>query len=124
MIEAPSYPMAPRNLSGPPMRFIDILITCPDREQAESIARACLEQKLAACANIGAPIESLYRWQGAIEQADEVPLLLKTRADLFERVRETVMPLHSYETPCIVATDLVATDAAYAAWLEAETTLS
>jgi periplasmic divalent cation tolerance protein len=103
------------------MRFIDVLVTCPDRALAETIARACVEEHLAACANIGGEIASIYRWKGAIEQAAEIALLLKTRADLFDRLSARVKELHSYEVPCIVATEFVALDSAYAAWLEAET---
>ena len=61
------------------MQFIDVLVTCPDRAVAESLARTLLQERLAACANIGAGISSLYWWKGVIEAAEEVPLLLKTR---------------------------------------------
>ena|SRR5689334_1572200 len=103
------------------MRFIDVLITCPDRTSAEGIARACVEERLAACANIGAGVNSIYRWKGAVEQSEEVPLLLKTRAELFESLAAHVKALHPYEVPCIVATDLLYLDEAYAKWLEGET---
>lgn len=103
------------------MTFIDVLITCPDRNCAEKIARACIDERLAACANIGAPIDSIYRWKGTIEMADELPLFLKTRASLFDKLSARVRELHPYDTPCIVATEFVAVEAAYAAWLEAET---
>jgi periplasmic divalent cation tolerance protein len=102
-------------------KFIDVLITCPDSAVASRIAQACVEVRLAACANIGGEIASIYRWKGAIEQANEVPLWLKTRADLFDRLCAHVKPRHPYEVPCIVAVDLVQIDPAYAAWLEQET---
>jgi periplasmic divalent cation tolerance protein len=102
------------------MTFIDVLVTCPDRASAETIARALVEEKLAACANIGAGIASIYRWKGAIEQADEIPLMLKTRSDLFGRLAERVKALHTYEVPCIVAMELTDIEPAYAAWLEQE----
>lgn len=103
------------------MTFIDILITCPDRASAETIARACIEQRLAACASIGGPMTSIYRWQGVIETAAEASLTLKTRFSLFARLSACVRALHPYEVPCIVASELVAVEPAYAAWLEAET---
>jgi periplasmic divalent cation tolerance protein len=103
------------------MRFIDVLITCPDRAVAETIARACIDERLAACANIGGEIASIYRWKGAIEQANEIPLLLKTRTSLFDRLSARAKALHPYEVPCIVATEFFALDVAYAAWLEQET---
>jgi periplasmic divalent cation tolerance protein len=106
---------------GDAMRFIDVLVTCPDHALAETIARACIEERLAACANIGGEIASIYRWKGAIEQAAEIPLTLKTRADLFDRLSARVKALHPYDVPCIVATEFVALDDAYATWLEGET---
>jgi len=102
------------------MKFIDVLVTCPDRASAETIARALVEERLAACANIGAGIASIYRWKGAIEQSDEIPLMLKTRSDLFDRLAARVKALHTYEVPCIVAMELTDIEPAYAAWLEQE----
>ena len=101
--------------------FIDVLVTCPDRAIAEAIAGACVEARLAACANIGAGVASIYRWKGAIERADEIPLFLKTRARLFEKLAARVKALHPYEVPCIVAAELTQIDPAYAQWLTNET---
>jgi periplasmic divalent cation tolerance protein len=101
--------------------FIDVLVTCPDRACAEAIARACIEGRLAACANIGGEIASIYRWKGAVEQAGEVPLFLKTRGHLFENLAARVKALHPYEVPCIVAAELTQIDPAYAQWLADET---
>lgn len=103
------------------MSFIDIVITCPDRAGAETIARACMEERLAACANIGGSVTSIFRWKGAIETADEITLTLKTRASLFDKLSQRVKALHPYEVPCIIAMELEAVEPAYAAWLEAET---
>ena len=60
-------------------QFVDIWINCPDRAVADRIASAAIEQRLAACANVLAPISSIYRWKGAVEQAEEVPLLRECR---------------------------------------------
>lgn len=103
------------------LRFIDIWVNCPDPETAEKIAAACIEKRLAACANILAPIASQYHWKGAVERTEEVPLVLKTRAEHFHAVCETVRPLHPYEVPSIVATDLSHIDQPYADWLRKET---
>jgi periplasmic divalent cation tolerance protein len=103
------------------MKFIDVLVTCPSRASAETIARVVVQERLAACANIGSGINSIYRWNGAIEETDEVPLLLKTRADLFDRLAGRVKEMHDYVVPCIIATTLTAIDPAYAKWLEEET---
>jgi periplasmic divalent cation tolerance protein len=103
------------------MQFIDVLVTCPDRQTASRIARVCVDERLAACANIGEQIESIYRWKGGIEEAMEFPLLLKTRAALFDRLAARVKEEHPYETPCVIATAIAAIDQAYAKWLEEET---
>lgn len=102
-------------------QFVDIWINCPDRAIAERIAKAAVGDRLAACANVFPQISSVYRWKGAVEQADEIPLLLKSRSAHFEAVAELVSSIHPYETPSIVATELVAIDAGYADWLAAET---
>ena len=70
---------------------------------------------------LGGPIISLYTWKGDLETAEEIPLHVKTRATLFDKLSARVKSLHPYETPCIIATELVAVEADYAAWLEAET---
>lgn len=100
--------------------FLDVWVNCPDRATAEAIAADCIEKRLAACANIFAPIASLYHWKGEVESDEEVPLLLKTRGALFEQLCAAVKAKHPFEVPSIVATELVAIDAAYAAWLEDE----
>ena len=102
-------------------RLVDVWVNCPDRVTAERIADACVTARLAACANIFAPIFSIYRWKGAIERAEEVPLVLKTRAELFEALSARVKALHPYEVPSIVATELPLVEKDYADWLAAET---
>lgn len=101
--------------------FVDVWVNCPDRAVAERIAQACVAERLAACANILPPVSSLYRWKGAVEHAEEVPLLLKTRAGLFEALCAVIKPLHPYETPGIVATAIVDADRTYCDWLDQET---
>lgn len=103
------------------MRFVDVLVTCPDRSVAESVARTCVGERLAACANIGSGVRSIYSWKGTVEQADEIPLLLKTRAALFHALSTRIKALHPYEVPCIIATEMSAVDDAYAAWMEEAT---
>ena len=66
--------------------FIDIWVTCPDRDVAGKIAKATLSERLVACANIFGTVSSIYHWKGAIESEEEVPLLLKTRAEHFDAV--------------------------------------
>ncbi len=76
-----------------------ILSTTGSREEAQEIARALVERKLAACVNIVGPIESVYRWQGAVETSQEFLLIIKTTAAAYERVRDLIRLLHSYELP-------------------------
>ena len=76
-----------------------ILSTTGSREEAQKIARALVERKLAACVNIVGPIESVYRWQGAVETSEEFLLIIKTTGNACERVRDLIRTLHSYELP-------------------------
>ncbi|WP_246658865.1 divalent-cation tolerance protein CutA [Mesorhizobium sp. J18] len=101
--------------------FIDLWVNCPDRATADRIADACIQERLAACANIMAPIASTYHWQGNIERAQEVPLVLKTRAGLFDALCAKIRSLHPYEVPSIVATAIALADREYADWLRQET---
>ena len=100
--------------------FLDITVTCPDHATAREIADALLGARLAACCQFGTPIESRYRWKGAIETAGEIALLIKTRRDLFDAVAERVRTLHPYETPAITAQEARA-DEATARWIAEET---
>lgn len=88
-----------------------------DTAEADRIARIVVEEGLAACANIMAPCRSIYRWQGAIEQAEEMPALFKTaRAEaLIARIAE----LHSYDVPAIMAWPIVDSHQPYADWIVA-----
>lgn len=110
------------------MEFVTVYTTTDTLSAARSIAQGLLADRLAACVNIGTPeaaaatLESHYHWQGQVESAREIPVYAKTRRDLFPRVAETIRRLHPYETPCIVAWPIVEIDAAYAKWLETETT--
>jgi periplasmic divalent cation tolerance protein len=79
-----------------------VLTTALSQEQARVIAHALVERHLAACVNIVSPVESVYRWQGKVETAEEWLLLIKTTREAFAKVREAIVELHSYEVPeCI-----------------------
>ena len=88
--------------------------------QADQIARHLVTARLAACVQMQ-PITSIYRWDGRIETAGEVVLLIKTRAGLFEAVASAIKQLHTYDTPEILMTPLSAIDPTYRAWLFSET---
>ncbi len=101
--------------------FIVVLITAPDGEEAVKIAKAVVESRLAACVNILNNIRSVYRWQGKIEDDNEVLLIVKTRRALFESLVESVKGLHSYDVPEIIALPLIEGSGDYLKWLKEET---
>jgi periplasmic divalent cation tolerance protein len=104
-----------------PAAAILVLTSLPDVEAARRIARDLVEARLAACVQIGAPVESLYHWQGRVETASEIPLAVKTRKDAFDAVSAAIRERHPYELPEIVAVDLTDVLPAYLAWIDAET---
>ena len=90
-------------------------------EEAVRIARILVEEKLAACANLLAPCRSIYRWQGAIEDAEEHPALFKTAADRAQALIARIGELHSYDVPAAVTWPIEAALPAYAQWVRQET---
>lgn len=103
------------------MKLLDVWINCPSRDVAERLAEDLIERRLAACANVFSEVQSVYRWQGAVERETEIPLLVKTRAELFDPLVERALSLHPYDTPGIVAVPLQRVNEAYGRWLVAET---
>lgn len=99
-----------------------VYVTTATIEQARAIGRRLVEDRLAACANVLPGMESIYRWQGAIETAQESVLILKTRAALVDQLAARVRQLHTYDCPCVVALPILAGNPAYLRWIEAETT--
>ena len=98
-----------------------VLTNLPDRESAERLARGVVEARVAACVNVLSPTRSVYRWKGAVETAEEYPVLIKTAADRYPELEKTIRALHPYELPEIVAVGIEAGLPAYLAWVEAET---
>lgn len=96
--------------------MILVYITCKDKEEAKKIAKHLLDNRLAACANIF-PIESMYCSGDKLEQSNEVVLLVKTRKYKFDKVKEEVKKIHSYEIPCILKIDVEA-NKGYDSWLD------
>ncbi len=78
-----------------------IYITCKDKEEAKKISQALLEKRLIACSNMF-PIESMYWWKGKIEEDNEIVILAKTKDKNYNKIKEEVKKLHSYEVPCIL----------------------
>lgn len=94
-----------------------VLTTTGSQEEGRKIAQALVDRRLAACVNIVPHVESIYRWQGKIETAEEWLLLIKTQADLFERVRDAVKELHSYDLPEFVMLEVAAGSHEYLSWI-------
>jgi periplasmic divalent cation tolerance protein len=103
------------------MNALIVLTNAPDRALAAKIASTLVEQKLAACVNILGTCSSVYRWQGKIETADEVPLLIKTRAEIYPEVESAIKRLHPYELPEIVAVPVQYGSAEYLEWINSAT---
>jgi periplasmic divalent cation tolerance protein len=103
---------------------IIVITTCPDRDHALELARSLVARRLAACVNVLAECTSVYRWQGEVENATEVPVLIKTRAALYPELEAAIGALHPYELPEIVAVPMVHGLPGYLEWVSAETTIS
>jgi len=100
-----------------PTGYIIILMTAPSKGEARRIASALVRKKLAACGNIIAGVESLFRWKSKIEKAREVLVLLKTKTSLFGDVVSEIERLHSYEVPEIIAVPIAAGNEKYLKWI-------
>ncbi len=101
--------------------YIVVLCNTPTMALAEQIASQLVEQRLAACVNILPGIQSLYRWQGAIQRDQEVQLQIKTRASHYPALQQVIVELHSYSTPEILGVALATGLPAYLSWLQQET---
>jgi periplasmic divalent cation tolerance protein len=95
-----------------------VLSTVARAEDAERIGRALVERGLAACVNVVPGLVSIYRWQGQVEREEERLLVIKTRAERFEDLREALVALHPYELPEVLALPIAAGHAPYLAWLD------
>ena len=96
-----------------------VLCTVGSDEDAERIARQLVERELVACVNVVPRVISVYRWKGRIEREEERLLVIKTRGERFEALRQAIVALHPYECPEIVALPIEAGHEPYLAWLDA-----
>ena len=90
-------------------------------EDAERIARALVERGLAACVNVVPGVVSIYRWKGQIEREGELLLVIKTRTERIEALREALVSLHPYEVPELIVLPITGGHAPYLAWLDENT---
>lgn len=97
--------------------FVVVLVTTANAEEGTRLGRTLVEEQLAACANVVGPIRSVYRWQGAVEEADEHLVLLKARGADVAALEARVRALHSYDVPEVIALPVTAGSAPYLAWL-------
>ena len=104
-----------------PTEAIQVITTTAERTEADAIAEALLQQRLAACVQIGGPVDSSYWWNGRIETSREFVLTIKTRRDLFPRLEAAILALHPYEQPEILALAAVEVTPGYLKWLEEQT---
>ena len=96
-------------------------VTCPNIKEARNIAARLVKERLAACVNILSGVESLFWWQGKVDSAQEVLLVIKTRKPLFKKLEKLVKSLHSYSVPEIISIDISAGSREYLGWIKEST---
>ena len=100
---------------------IQVMTTTGTKNDARMVARTLVEKRLAACVQIIGPVTSIYRWEGAIEEAEEYLCLIKTPARLYQQVEAAIRDVHPYDVPEILAVPVAIGSDAYLAWLRHET---
>src|SRR5574337_1184294 len=119
-----SRPRSRRRALGRPPRAagaLVVLVTVPSAEKGAEMARALVEERLAACGNVVPGLRSLYRWEGKVQDDAEALLLLKTTRRRFGALRDRVLALHPYEVPEVIALPVEVGSAAYLAWIAGST---
>ena len=105
------------------LTVLTVLTTTDSAEKAERLARGVVEARLAACAQISAPVTSVFRWKNAIETAEEWQVLFKTTEACYPALEAHLIAAHDYETPEIIATPITQGSEAYLAWVVEQTTI-
>ena len=100
---------------------IFIYCTVPDKDTAVAIGQKLVENRLAACVSFGSPFQSIYRWQGVIEEATELALTIKTVRENYSAIEELIVSLHPYDVPEIVAVEMENGLKPYLEWIVSET---
>lgn len=101
--------------------FIVVFVTAGSPAEGERLARALVEERLAACVNRMAPVQSVYRWEGQLEESEEQLLIIKTQRDHFTALQKRVRELHSYAVPEIIALPVIDGSQDYLRWLSEQT---
>jgi periplasmic divalent cation tolerance protein len=110
--------MSPSEAVAVPVQLV--LVTVPDAEVGTRLARAVVEERLAACVNLVPGVRSIYRWAGAVQEDDEVLLVIKTREDRVAALSRRVHELHPYELPELIAVGVLGGSERYLSWLREE----
>lgn len=105
-------------MSGIVSGIVSVYAVFAGEAEARRIGRIAVEEKLAACVNILGPCHSIYRWQGRIEEAEEVAAIFKTEAGRSEALTERIAELHSYDVPCVAVWEIGSANPAYRDWVE------
>ncbi len=96
--------------------YMSVYVTAENEQEAERIVETAISKRLAACANIF-PVKSIYRWQGEIVRENEYAIILKTEQSLFDRLKDAIVDVHSYDIPCIVAWPIEKGYIPYLTWI-------
>ena len=100
------------------MTIVSVYAVFADTDEATRIGRRMVDERLAACVNILAPCRSIYRWQGAVETADEIPAIFKTTREMADTLVARIAALHSYDVPCVTVWPIDKLLIGYAEWVE------
>lgn len=103
------------------MTALLVLTNLPDQASAEALASELVKARLAACVNVLPPCHSVYHWQGVLETADEVPMLIKTSSERYAALEEAIRSHHPYDLPELIALPVVQGLPEYLAWVVSET---
>lgn len=105
------------NKKSEDLKILSLFVTYPNKKIAQKVSKILVEERLVACANIGPTIDSIYQWNGKLQQDKEVIVIYKTNRGMWDRVRKMIQKLHPYECPCILGTEVSKSFEGYQAWL-------
>ena len=106
------------------MEPVLVITNFPDKNGAIVLANALIKKQLSACVNVLSPCTSVYRWQGKIESTEEIPVLIKTQRQHYERVEHLIKMMHPYELPEVIMVPIIGGLPAYLQWIADETSIS